>query len=258
MLNYRNTLLLFVVALAAIIVLDYYFSVSGWAYPGIIFAFICLLTWGSKSIRSDYYIKSFSTGNRTSGQIALTFDDGPDSQVTPLILDVLKKHNVKACFFIIGKKAGINPDLLKRMDREGHLIGSHSYTHHFFFDLFPWQRMNEEMKETENIVYSVIGKKIKMFRPPYGVTNPPLAKAIKRRNYYSIGWSLKSNDTVIENDSLILKRLNKKVKSGDIVLLHDTKPWNVKMLDQFLDELKDRNLVVTRLDKILNLQAYAY
>ena len=137
------------------------------------------MAWGSRDIHSDFYLKSICKGNRDKREVALTFDDGPDAQVTPMILDVLKEHNIKATFFIIGSKAEMNPELLKRIDKEGHIIGGHSYSHHFFFDFFSSSKMIREMKKTENMIHSIIGKKICLFRPPYGVTNPPLAKSIQ-------------------------------------------------------------------------------
>lgn len=258
MLNYRNTVICVIVVLAALLVLDYSFAISKWYYAGIIIVSSLVMAYGSRYIQSDFYIRSYSRGGRSTGEIALTFDDGPDFQVTPAILDVLKKHNIKAAFFVIGSRAELNTDIVKRIDKEGHIIGGHSYTHGFMFDLYSSRRMQDELDLSEKILFTIIGKKIRMFRPPYGVTNPPLAKAIRRMHYHSIGWSLKSNDTVIENETELLDRLNKKVKPGDIILMHDNKPWNIKVLDEFLGGLKEKNLNVVRLDKFLNIHPYAY
>jgi peptidoglycan/xylan/chitin deacetylase (PgdA/CDA1 family) len=258
MLNFRNILVLVCGILIALLGLDFVFTISKWYYAGIIIVFMAIMAYGSKNIQSDFYIRSLSRGSRQHGQIALTFDDGPDAQVTPMILDVLKKHNAKAAFFIIGSRAEFNPEIIKRIDREGHMLGGHSYSHAFLFDLYSSRRMRDEMELTENIIWSMTRKKIRLFRPPFGVTNPPIAKAINRLQYYSIGWSVKSNDTVIDNETALLARLNKKVKPGDIILMHDNKPWNVQVLDDFLSGLKDKDLTVVRLDKFLNIQPYEY
>jgi peptidoglycan/xylan/chitin deacetylase (PgdA/CDA1 family) len=175
-----------------------------------------------------------------------------------MILDVLKAHNVKATFFIVGSKAESNPEIIKRIDKEGHLIGSHSYTHHFFFDFLSLRRMENELIKTDNIIYSIIGKRMKLFRPPYGVTNPPLSKAIMNLQYQSIGWSLKSDDTVNKDETKLLRNLSSKVRNGDIILFHDNKPWNVRTLDSWIRYLKDNRFAIKRLDEFLSLHAYVY
>jgi peptidoglycan/xylan/chitin deacetylase (PgdA/CDA1 family) len=258
MLNFRNTIIAFAVILVVLLAVDYLVPVSKLVYAGIILALLLLLAWGSKNIQSDFYIKSVNNGDRNTRHVALTFDDGPDAQVTPMILDVLKGYNVKAAFFIIGAKAELNPDLIKRIDREGHLIGSHSYSHHLFFDLFRSRRMEIEMIKTDNIIYSIIGKRMKLFRPPYGVTNPNLSKAINNLQYQSIGWSLKSNDTVIKDELKLLDNITSKLKNGDIILFHDNKPWNVRALENLIGYLIRNGYKVSRLDEFLTIHAYVY
>lgn len=258
MLNYRNTILTVVLILLTLLAFDYFVSVNKLLYPGIIVAFILLLAWGSKNIESGFYIKSVCKGDINKKQIAITFDDGPDAQVTPMILDVLKKYNVKATFFVIGSKAELNPEIIKRIDKEGHLIGAHSFSHHFFFDLFSSRRMENEMIKTENFVYTVIGKRLKLFRPPYGVTNPALSRAIKHMEYISIGWSLRSDDTTIRDEARLLKNITGKISNGDIILFHDNKPWNVKALDGFIEYLNKSEYQASRLDEFLSINAYVY
>jgi peptidoglycan/xylan/chitin deacetylase (PgdA/CDA1 family) len=258
MLNFKNTLIAFFVILAFTGLADFVLPVSGWIYLGIILVLVFIIIWGSVTIQSNFFTQSLCCGNRNTRAVALTFDDGPDGQVTPMILDVLKEHNVKAAFFIIGKKAEQNPEVLKRIDAEGHIIGGHSYTHHFFFDLFSHRSMTVEMKRTSDIVFSIIGKRIQLFRPPYGVINPAVAKAMKSMNYTSIGWSFKSNDTVIKDDDLLLNRLISNVQKGDIILLHDNKTWLVKLLKTFIPYLQNKEFSIDRLDKFLNVQAYVF
>lgn len=258
MLKFRNTVVLYAVILILVIAIDIFTQVSGFIYAGIIIAFISVLAWGAKNIQSNFYLESFIHGDRSRKQVALTFDDGPDEQVTPEILDVLKKHNVKAAFFVIGNKAEKNPEIIRRIDNEGHLIGSHSYSHHFFFDLFSGRRMEEEISATEKIIHSVTGKRTKLFRPPYGVTNPTLARAIKNQHVQSTGWSLKSNDTVIKDEARLLENLLSKVKDGDIILFHDNKPWNVRTLDNFLTFMNEKKYSILRLDEFLAIDAYVH
>jgi peptidoglycan/xylan/chitin deacetylase (PgdA/CDA1 family) len=258
MLNFRNTIIFFFITFTVMLVADIILPVSGWLYVGIILALLGLLTWGSICIRSGFYLRSVCFGNRNSMAVTLTFDDGPDGMITPMILDILKENNVKATFFIVGNRAERYPEILKRIDSEGHIIGGHSYSHHFFFDLFSVEKMKHEMKRTSDIVFSATGKRIHLFRPPYGVTNPAIAKAIKAMHYLSIGWSLKSRDTVIRDDTLLLNRLISNLNQGDIVLFHDNKPWIVNLLKVFIPCLKERGYAIDRLDKFLNINAYVF
>ena len=258
MLNYKNTLVFFAGALLLAILADIVMPIGFWVYIGIVLVFVSILAWGSATIQSGFYLHSVCSGNRNTRAVTLTFDDGPDGQVTPMILDVLKEHHVKAAFFIIGSKAGKYPEVIKRIDAEGHIIGGHSYSHHFFFDLFSRRKTMDEMKKTSDIVFSLTGKRMLLFRPPYGVTNPILARAIKALNFTSVGWSLKSNDTVIKDDDLLLNRLISNVNKGDIILFHDNKSWVVKLLKTFIPYLKNKEYSIDRLDQFVNLQAYVY
>lgn len=256
MLNYRNSLIAFSVALAALIIADLFGTVSLWLYIGIVLVMLILFTWGSIHIQADFYLRSWCSGNRDKRAVCLTFDDGPDGLVTPMILDILKENKVKAAFFIIGNKAERHPEILERIDREGHIIGGHSYSHHFFFDLFSARKMKEELRRTSEIILKVTGRKTRIFRPPYGVTNPVIAKVIMDLDYFSIGWNLKSKDTVIKNETALFNRLKQKLKAGDIILFHDNKTWNVSLLKAFIEYLKEQNYAMERIDDFLNIEAY--
>ncbi len=148
----------------------------------------------------------------------------PIPVIHPLSSTCLKQQGIQAAFFVVGNKLENNREIIRRIDQEGHIMGGHSFSHHFFFDLFPARRMKIELKQTEEIVMKITGKKMKLFRPPYGVTNPVLARVIRKLGYQVIGWSLKSKDTVTGDSQVLLDRLKKKVKSGDLILFHDTKP----------------------------------
>jgi peptidoglycan/xylan/chitin deacetylase (PgdA/CDA1 family) len=239
------------------LVTNIFTPVSMWLYIGIVIAQVVLMTWGSVSVRSGFYLRSVCYGNRKNKAVTLTFDDGPDEMITPMILDILKENNVKAAFFIVGSEAEKYPDIVKRIDADGHIIGGHSYSHHFFFDLFSYKNMKHEMIKTSDIVFKFTDKRIHLFRPPYGVTNPTVARVVKSLNYFSIGWSLKSKDTVIKDESFLLNRLITNLKRGDIILFHDNKPWIVSTLSSFIHYLKENEYSIDRLDKFINNKAYA-
>ncbi len=131
---------------------------------------------------------------------------------TPVILDLLKQQGIQAAFFVVGNKLENNIEIIRRIDQEGHIMGGHSFSHHFFFDLFTARRMKIELEHTEEMVMKITGKKMKLFRPPYGVTNPVLARVIRKLGYHVIGWSLKSKDTVTGDSQVLLERLTEKSK----------------------------------------------
>ncbi len=257
MLNYRNTLIVFSIALAGLIVTDFFRPVNAWFYIGIVLVVIFLLTWGSIRVQADFYLRSVCSGEGNTRAVGLTFDDGPDGLVTPMVLDILKENKVKAAFFVIGSKAQMHPDIVERIDREGHIIGGHSYSHHFFFDLFSSRRMEQEMRHTAEVILNITGRNIRLFRPPYGVTNPTVARVVKDLKLTSVGWSLRSKDTVIRNDGAILKRIQSRLKPGDVLLMHDNKTWTVNGLKILIKYLRDQKYVVEEIDQLLKIEPYA-
>ncbi len=256
MLNYKNTIFFFIILLIVIICADIIFSVSFVFYVIPFFILISLLAYGSASIQSQFYIRSFCCAETKNKHIALSFDDGPDEFVTPRLLELLKNYQIKAAFFCIGEKAEKLPELIKQIDLEGHIIGSHSYTHHYWFDLFSAQHMEEDLRKTDAAIKKIINKKINWFRPPYGVTNPPLAKVINRMQYFVIGWSLKSKDTTISNRQKLMNRLINNFKPGDIILFHDNQPHIIEVLDNFIKFAIEKKYTFIRPDQLLNIEAY--
>jgi len=256
MLKYQKIFIAFICVLFLLAVADIFFRISFLFYAGIIIVFTGILAWGSANVRSGLFSKTLCSGNMEKRTIALTFDDGPDKIITPAILDILKKEDIRAAFFCIGRKVEENQALLKKIDKEGHVIGGHSYSHNFFFDLFSSKRMLEEMQNTEEVISKSINRNIRMFRPPYGVTNPPLAKALGKKKYHVIGWSLRSKDTVTEDENDLLGRVTGKLKPGDIVLFHDTKSQTVNILEKFIKFAKENDFSFERLDKHLGIEAY--
>ena len=227
-----------------------------WAWAlGLLFMYVSLLILGAIYIRWNFFLKSFNKGTNEK-YIALTFDDGP-GQETAAILDILKMQNEPATFFCIGKNAVTNAEVLKRVDAEGHLVGNHSYNHGFNFDWQSANAMAAEMRKTNEVIATAIGKTPKLFRPPYGVTNPNLAKAVALTNMHSIGWSLRSFDTKAKNSQELLNSILDKLQGGDIVLLHDTKAITREILTDLIVNARKKGFTFVRIDKMLSIDAYA-
>lgn len=201
-------------------------------------------------------MKVVCNGQTAEKVVSLTFDDGPDNQLTPKLLDQLHELGIPATFFCIGKKVAENKDLLHRMDQEGHLIGTHSFTHSNWFDFFSSTRMRKELEESTKSIFHLIGKKPLLFRPPYGVINPMLKKALRGSGLIVIGFSNRAWDTSSRNEDTIRSRIIKNIRPGDIILLHDTIPETIEIIKSLAGILNEDGYRIISLDKLLNISAY--
>ena len=147
--------------------------------------------------------------------IAITYDDGP-SQYTPEILDILKKHNSAATFFVLGSRVSSNKDVLKRMIGEGSQIGNHSYNHKNLTTISD-EELYKQIQGTDDLVYMATGYTPSIMRPPYGITSGETDVKINRP---IIKWSVDTRDWESRNSNMIIKSLEN-VKDGDIILMHD-------------------------------------
>lgn len=253
----HKKIVLFCVAVVLVLFTFTFFTAVHWIFFLLLFLiWLGLTTWGSFDIRLNYFTKAYcSKPNSISKEIALTFDDGPH-EMTEKVLDLLKQFNVKATFFCIGKQIENNPQLFKRIISEGHLVGNHSFSHSENFGFFSSQNVLDEILTTNKLVQQWSGLNMKLFRPPFGVTNPMIAKAISVTKHHVIGWNIRSLDTVYEEENTIFERVKNKIKPGGIILLHDTSQKSVNVLERLLLFLKTENYSIVSVDKLLNLSAY--
>ena len=256
MLKYFTYKIIFLLLAIPLGILSWY-SPYGWFFiTGFILLFATGQFLGSINVCSGFYLDVFCKGNPASNSISLSFDDGPHPEQTPIILDILKRQNIKAVFFCIGNNAKNYPELVKRIENEGHIIGNHSFLHSFWFDLLSKKKMKEEIVNTNLLIQDLINKKMNFFRPPFGVTTPVLARAIKETKMVPVGWSLRTLDTTAKgNPEKIVRKLNK-VKSGDLILFHDHVKELPEVLDSFISKMKNQNMQIVRPDELLNLKAY--
>jgi peptidoglycan/xylan/chitin deacetylase (PgdA/CDA1 family) len=161
----------------------------------------------------------FREGPKNVKEVALTFDDGPDSQYTPQILEILSKNSVPATFFIIGNRAQIFPDVVKRMVREGHIIGNHSMTHPNIVKLNA-QETAKEIKDAETVLASLAGYKPLLFRSPYGSLDPEKVKDIEKLGVKIIAWNVDSLDWKSLTAEQVKSNILENVKAGSIILQH--------------------------------------
>ncbi len=209
---------------------------------GIIFVILSGFVYASANIRSGIYIKTRSVLPFSEEKtVALTFDDGIHPEHTSRVLDILKKHDLRATFFLIGSRAELYPDIVRRMIAEGHQIGNHTYSHKSYFPILSPKKINEELDKTDQVLTAITGKRVIYFRPPFGVTNPTLAKVVKRRNYQTIGWSIRSLDTMEDPIDVTVKRIMDKLHPGAVILLHDDRKNAPELLDELLKRMIEQN-----------------
>jgi peptidoglycan-N-acetylglucosamine deacetylase len=256
MLNFRLANIFICILLLITIVANLFFKIPWYTYALIFLAWLGLLFYGSYFIYSQFYLNAICRAKTNQKQIALSFDDGPDPSATDSVLEILSREKVEAAFFCIGKNIIGRESLLKKMYVSGHLIANHSFSHDRYFDFFSSKKMLADLQAMDQITEKIIGCKPVFFRPPYGVTNPNVSRAVKAGNYVAIGWSVRSLDTMIKDQKILFSRLAR-VRPGDIILFHDRSQAMLAILPEFIRSLKSNGFQIIRLDKLLNLEAYA-
>ncbi|MBO1001425.1 polysaccharide deacetylase family protein [Pseudogracilibacillus auburnensis] len=199
----------------------------------------------------------------TSAQkVAFTFDDGPDPMYTPKLLDLLRKFDIKATFFVLGSKAEKNPELIRRMYQEGHLIGIHNYTHQTNWLMTPWT-IRRELNRSAVIIEQLTSVRPNYYRPPWGLLN--LFDFFLHKQYRIILWSLMVGDWRSEGGSeKIIRKLLHKIKDGSIVLLHDSGDtlganqdapfYMIQALEVVFHEICHRGYTCVRIDQMMELE----
>lgn len=254
---YHNKIALFFIAVFILMATTSYFMTIEIAYFIVVAAVWFLISFiGSALIQSNYHVKAYCNNpGETQNVIAITFDDGPHEMTLP-ILDLLQQYQAPATFFCIGKNIKKYPDILQRIVAEGHIIGNHSYSHSHFFDFYRQKQVVEELKDTDAIIEKITGKTPQFFRPPYGVTNPSIRRALAITKHKVIGWNIRSLDAVIHDEKMLFNRIVKRITPGGIVLLHDTSLHTVHVLEQLLVVLREKKYQVVSLEQLLKLKAY--
>jgi peptidoglycan/xylan/chitin deacetylase (PgdA/CDA1 family) len=181
--------------------------------------------------------------------IALTFDDGPGKRVGTL-LDTLKKHNAKATFFLEGQYVKARPELAKRIAKEGHQLGNHSYRHPDFTKIDE-ERIRSEIVETQRLVHKLTGKYPTTLRPPYGLYNDKVQQIATELGLPIILWNTSSHDWASRNQDAIYREVLQGARRDSVVLLHDWVDATVDVMPRLLTALKKRGFHVVTVDSLL-------
>lgn len=209
---------------------------------------------------SGLFYPTVTHGPRGSRCVALSFDDGPDASVTPQVLDSLRSHGARATFFVIGRSLEAHPDLARRIVTEGHALGNHSWQHARTqnFRFRKWQR--KEIDHCERAIAHVADNARRgLYRPPMGLKFCELCRELWRRQLTLVAWSLHSHDTRLTDPQKIARRVLGRVRSGDVILLHDGhdlpgrhRPYCAQAVELILQGLRQKGLSCVTIPELLH------
>lgn len=189
--------------------------------------------------------------------VALTFDDGPNPEATPGILECLADHSVPAAFFMVGRRAEGSPDLARQVADAGHDLGNHTYSHRHLWTLGPW-RTAEEIQRGAETIAEATGQSPVAFRPPWGIFNAVAAPAARRLGQSAVLWSVRSEGLVWRPSAEeMTNHIANRVSGGDIIDLHDgggfpdTPTRVLAALPDIIVRLRDAGFRFVRLSELL-------
>ena len=218
---------------------------------------VVFLVWASADISGNVYLKAHCKGKTDEKVVALTFDDGPDGEMTSRVLDILKRYEIKATFFLIGEKAQKYPTTVKRIVDEGHIVANHTYTHSGCFPMKSVESVCEELRMCNDTIFNIADKRIKLFRPPFGVTNPIIGRAVRRMGFHTIGWSIRSLDTISRySREHICERVIRRLHPGAIILLHDRCADADILLERVIPAIREQGYRFVSLSDLLHIEDY--
>lgn len=203
----------------------------------------------------------FLSAPRNARKVALTFDDVPDSRYTPRVLDVLRAKKVKATFFAVGVRSKKYPELLRRIHREGHIVGNHSYNHPAFSSL-SLGTVKSQIERTEDVIRPIVGFTPRLIRPPYGEIKAEQLRWAKQNGYTVVNWNVDSSDWRQLPADTVYRNVVRTVKPGSIVLMHagggkgQSLTGTVQALPRIIDWLRRNGYEPVTLTELLGMPEF--
>ncbi len=226
-----------------------------WVIAIVLLCLLVLMVWASADVGSNAYVRAHCRAATAEKKIALTFDDGPDEGATAAVLDILLRYRVRASFFLVGSKVRRAPELVRRILAEGHTVANHTYSHRALFPLSSGRAVRDELERCAEAIGEACGKRPRLFRPPFGVTNPIIGKVVRDMGLECIGWSVRSLDTLSAGmPGRVLGRVRRRLHPGAVVLLHDR--CAVSLLEQLILDIFREGYEIVPLDTLFSIQAY--
>lgn len=169
-------------------------------------------------------LRRLPAASAARGEVAVTFDDGPDPVVTPRVLDILDRYQAKATFFVVGCKAAAHPDIIRTAVARGHRVENHSFRHANTFAFHGTGGMARDIEAAQHAIGTLTGRAPEYFRAPMGIRNPFLEPALARLGLRLVSWTRRGYDAVNGDAAAVLRRLTRGLAAGDVLVLHDGSP----------------------------------
>jgi peptidoglycan/xylan/chitin deacetylase (PgdA/CDA1 family) len=224
-----------------------------WAFTAFWIVYLTIIGCGVSFIQLQFFGPAIIRTRPGSMRVALTFDDGPDPVATPALLDLLKRENIAATFFCIGKNVAAHPDLARRIIAEGHRVENHTHHHAWSTPLLGPRALFADISKAQDEIAKATGSQPRCMRPPVGITNPHYARVLRRLNLKMVGWDVRSMDTRWPAEACVARVL-KQTRDGSIILLHDggSTPQRIEQIVvPIIQNLRTRGYQFHRLDHIL-------
>jgi peptidoglycan/xylan/chitin deacetylase (PgdA/CDA1 family) len=190
-------------------------------------------------------------GDVNSNQIALTFDDGPNSDYTERFLQVLRHYKIKANFFVLGENLEKYPDIAKEIVKERHLLGNHTYSHRNSYEI-SIRRLSEELSRTKELIKKISGRDFNYFRPTYGRFSLVTLGYCMSKRLTTVLWSLDSRDFERKGVKHILDNvISDGIRGGDIVLFHDNNEFTLEALPEVIEHLQRKGFEFVTVEEML-------
>lgn len=197
---------------------------------------------------------SYSSVQTDKPVLAITFDDGPHPVNTPKLLDILAQRNIKATFFLVGQNVKQYPDLVRRILREGHEIGNHTWTHASLSSISD-DAVRKELRRSDEALFEIAGYRPHLMRPPYGAINTRLKNLIYSEfGYPCILWSVDPQDWRRPGVSVVVNRLVSGARNGSILLTHDIHAPTIVAVPQALDQLLAKGFQFVTVSQLMNIE----
>ena len=222
--------------------------------PPLVFGIVCLVA--PFCYRHGFFLPIVARGQKDSGAVALTFDDGPDPVSTPVLLSLLAAHGMQATFFVVGRRVRRYPELVRAMVHQGHTLGNHSFNHDSFQAFKRSRNLFDDIAATQDELRR-LGVVPCVFRPPVGITYPGMGPVLSALGLTAVTFSCRAGDRGNRSIQHLSHRILKKAAPGDIIMLHDLAPaekdlarWSAEV-DAVFTGLKARALAVRPLGDLI-------
>lgn len=204
-------------------------------------------------IQTNFFVRAVNHVSTSEKLVALTFDDGPHPDFTPVILNILDQTGCKATFFVTGQAAKCWPEIVRQAHGKGHEIGNHSYSHQPWFPFYTPGHIADEIRRTSEQIAAITGVEPGFFRPPFGVTNPRIAKALRNFPLGAAGWSIRTLDGRTKATShSILNKVKKNLRPGGIILMHDNRKLSCEVLPEVIEYIHSMGYKCVTLSGLLS------